>query len=106
MVIGALALAPAGCTSLLPAAGAPPKLYTLTPASDFPPEGRRVAWQLLVDVPASAAALDTDRIAFSRSATTTNYFAHAPWTHRPPRLLQSLPRQAFRHSARPPPPAP
>ena len=44
LVVAALALAPAGCTSLLPAAGAPPKLYTLTPVADFPPDGARVAW--------------------------------------------------------------
>ena len=100
MVIAALALAPAGCTSLLPAAGAPPKLYTLTPASDFPPEGRRVTWQLLVDVPASAVALDTERIALSRSATTIDYFADAAWTDRAPLLVQSLLVQSFENSGR------
>ena len=100
MVIAALALAPAGCTSLLPAGAAPPKLYTLTPASDFPPEGRRVAWQLLVDVPASAVALDTDRIALSRGATTIDYFADAAWTDRAPLLVQSLLVQSFENSGR------
>lgn len=100
LVIAALALVPAGCTSLLPAAGAPPKLYTLTPAADFPPEGRRVTWQLLVDVPASAVALDTERIALSRSATTIDYFAEAAWTDRAPLLVQSLLVQSFENSGR------
>ena len=100
MVVAALALAPAGCTSLLPAAGAPPKLYRLTPASDFPPEGRRVTWQLLVDVPVSAVALDTERIALSRSATTIDYFADAAWTDRAPLLVQSLLVQSFENSGR------
>ena len=100
LVIAALALAPAGCTSLLPAAGAPPKLYTLTPAADFPPAGPRVTWQLLVDVPASAVALDTDRIALSRSATSIDYFAAAAWTDRAPLMVQSLLVQSFENSGR------
>ena len=100
LVLAALPLSAAGCTSLLPAGSAPPKLYTLTPASDFPPEGRRVAWQLLVDVPTSAAALDTDRIALSRSSTTIDYFADAAWTDRAPLLVQSLLVQSFENSGR------
>jgi cholesterol transport system auxiliary component len=98
--IAALALAPAACSSLLPAGAAPPKLYTLTPATDFPPDGAHVAWQLLVDVPASAVALDTDRIALSRSATTIDYFADAAWTDRAPLLVQSLLVQSFENSGR------
>lgn len=98
IVIAALTLAPAACSSLLPAGGAPPKLYTLTPATDFPPDGTHVSWQLLVDVPSSAVALDTDRIALSRSATTIDYFADAAWTDRAPLLVQSLLVQSFENS--------
>jgi cholesterol transport system auxiliary component len=100
LVVAALAVAPAACSSLLPPAGAPPKLYTLTPAADFPPDGAHVSWQLLVDVPASAVALDTDRIALSRSATTIDYFADAAWTDRAPLLVQSLLVQSFENSGR------
>jgi len=100
LIVAALALAPAGCTSLLPAAGAPPKLYRLTPVADFPPDGAHVAWQLLVDVPSSAVALDTDRIALSRSPTTIDYFADAVWTDRAPLLVQSLLVQSFENSGR------
>jgi cholesterol transport system auxiliary component len=99
-VIAALALAPASCTSLLPTGGVPPKLYTLTPAADFPPNGARVTWQLLVDVPTAAVALDTDRIALSRSPTTIDYFADAAWTDRAPLLVQSLLVQSFENSGR------
>ncbi len=99
LVIGVLPFTAAGCT-LLPTGSAPPKLYTLTPASDFPPDGRRVSWQLLVDVPASAAALDTERIALSRSSTTIDYFADAAWTDRAPLLIQSLLVQSFENSGR------
>ena len=98
-VLAGLALAPASC-SLLPQAGAPPKLYTLTPASDFPPGGARVSWQLLIDAPASTAALDTARIALSRSPTTIDYFADAAWVDRAPLMLQSLLVQSFENSGR------
>jgi cholesterol transport system auxiliary component len=100
LVLVALALAPAGCTSLLPSGGAPPKLYTLTPASDFPAGGPRITWQLLVDVPAGAAALDTDRIALSRSPTSIDYFADAAWTERAPLMVQSLLVRSFENSGR------
>jgi cholesterol transport system auxiliary component len=99
-VLAALALLPASCSSLLPTGGAPPKLYTLTPASDFPAGGGRVSWQLLIDVPASAAALDSERIALSRSPTTIDYFADAAWTDRAPLMLQSLLVQSFENSGR------
>lgn len=101
LILAALAVAPAGCSSLL--AGAPaPNLYTLTPVPtvDFPPGGGRVSWQLLVDAPVSAAALDTERIALSRSPTTVDYFADAAWTDHAPLLVQSLIVQSFENSGR------
>lgn len=97
-VLAGLALAPASC-SLLPQAGAPPKLYTLTPASDAPP-GPRVAWQLLIEVPVSTAALDTTRIALSRDPTSIDYFADAAWVDRAPLMLQALIVQSFENSGR------
>jgi cholesterol transport system auxiliary component len=100
LLIAALAASPAGCASLLPTGGAPPKLYTLTPANDFPPDVSKVGWQLLIDVPTSAAALDTERIALSRSAVTIDYFADAAWTDRAPLLVQSLIVQSFENSGR------
>jgi cholesterol transport system auxiliary component len=99
LVLAGLALAPGAC-SLVPQGGAPPKLYTLTPASDFPPAGRPVRWQLLVDVPVATAALDTERIALSRSPTTIDYFADADWTDRAPLMVQSVIVQSFENSGR------
>jgi len=101
LILAALAIAPAACSSLL--AGAPaPNLYQLTPVptADFPPGGGRVSWQLLVDAPVSAAALDTERIALSRSPTTVDYFAGAAWTDHAPQLVQSLIVQSFENSGR------
>jgi cholesterol transport system auxiliary component len=99
LVLVGIALAPAGC-SVLPGGSAPPKLYTLTPATNFPPGGSDVAWQLLIDEPASAAALDTERIALSRSPTTVDYFADAAWTDRAPLMVQELLVQSFENSGR------
>jgi cholesterol transport system auxiliary component len=100
LVLAALGLAPAGCTSLLPTGGAPPKLYTLTPAADFPADGLPVSWQLLVDVPASDAAIDSDRIALRRSPTSVDYFADAAWSDRAPAMVQTLLVQSFENSGR------
>lgn len=100
LVLAVLALIPGSCSSLLPLGGPPPHLYTLTPASDFPAGGARVTWQLLVDLPSSPAALDSERIALSRSSTTIDYFADAAWTDRAPLMLQSLLVQSFENSGR------
>lgn len=101
LILAALAAAPAGCGSLL-AGAPPPNLYTLTPVptADFPPGGARVSWQLLVDTPVSAAALDTERLALSRSPTTVDYFANAAWTDHAPLLVQSLIVQSCENSGR------
>ena len=99
VLLSALALAPAGCGNLLPTGGAPPKLYTLTAATDFA-AGPPIRSQLLVDVPVSAAALDTERIALSRSAITIDYYAEAAWTDRAPLMIQSLLVQSFENSGR------
>jgi len=96
--LAGLLLAPAAC-SLLPAGGAPPKLYSLTPAGDFPP-GARVTWQLLVEPPVSPGALDTERIALRRSPISIDYFADAAWVDRAPSMLQSLLVQSFENSGR------
>ncbi len=100
LLLALVALAPASC-SLLPSGGPAPRIYTLTPAADFPAAGnRRVPWQLLVDVPTATSALDTERIALSRSATTVDYFAGAVWTDRAPVLVQSLLVESFENSGR------
>jgi len=98
LVLAGLLLTPAAC-SLLPQGGTPPKLYSLTPAGDFPP-GPRVTWQLLVEPSVSPGALDTERIALSRSPITIDYFADAAWVDRAPLMLQSLLVQSFENSGR------
>lgn len=85
-----LLFAAASCGGLLPEPPVPPKLYTLTPAADFSPDRAPVAAQLLVDTPIAPAALDTTRLALSRSPTTVDYFADAAWTDRLSSMVQSL----------------
>jgi cholesterol transport system auxiliary component len=99
LLLSVLVLAPSGCGSLLPTGGSPPKLYTLTPATDVA-AGPAIRSQLLVDVPVSAAALDTERIALSRSANTIDYYAEAAWTDRAPLMIESLLVQSFENSGR------
>jgi cholesterol transport system auxiliary component len=99
LLLSALLMTPAGCGSLLLAGGVPPKLYTLTPPTNFA-AGPAIRSQLLIDVPVSAAALDTERIALSRSATTIDYYAEAAWTDRAPLMIQSLLVQSFENSGR------
>jgi cholesterol transport system auxiliary component len=80
----------AGCGNILPQPAPPPLLYRLTPASQFSAPGRAVPVQLVVDAPTAEAALDTTRIALTRSPTTLDYFADAAWTDRLSAMLQTL----------------
>src|SRR4051794_26161435 len=77
-----------GCGGLL--SDAPKReLYRVTPQFHFPAALPRVGVQLLVAVPSAPAALDTARIALSRSPESLNYFADAEWTDRVPFLVQA-----------------
>jgi cholesterol transport system auxiliary component len=87
VVLGVLALA--ACSSLLPQPAPPPPLYRLNPATQFTP-GPTVPLQLVVDRPLAEAALDTTRIALTRSPTTLDYFADAAWTDHLSAMIQTL----------------
>jgi cholesterol transport system auxiliary component len=89
----------AGCGDILPKPAPPPALYRLTAASDFPAAGP-ASTQLQIEVPSAEAALDTTRIALSRSATTLDYFADAAWTDRLPLVLQAQLLASFQNAHR------
>lgn len=89
-------LALSACSSLF--VDAPRKLYRLTAPASFPPNLPRVAAQLVVDVPVAPNALDTARIALSRSPVSLDYFADAEWTDRAPRIVQGALIDAFEAS--------
>src|SRR5947207_343967 len=93
-----MALLLAGCGGLL--SDAPKReLYRVTPQFRFAAGLPRVGVQLLVAVPTVPAALDTARIALSRSPESLNYFADAEWTDRAPFLVQAALVEGFEKSA-------
>jgi cholesterol transport system auxiliary component len=89
-----------GCASLIPGPGAPPQMYVLTPKSTFVAELPKVEWQLLVDMPAASAELDTTRIVLSRSPVTIDYFADAAWPDRAPAMVQTLIIESFENTGK------
>lgn len=84
-----LALALAACGSILPKPGPLPQLYRLTP---LPPAeaAATLDLQLVVDLPAAPASLDTERIALMAAPLRLDYFARAAWSDRAPAMIQSL----------------
>jgi cholesterol transport system auxiliary component len=96
----AAAFALVGCGDILPKPAPPPALYRLTAARDFPAGGSPAPIQLQIEAPSAEAALDTTRIALSRSATTLDYFADAAWTDRLRLVLQSQLMASFQNAHR------
>ena len=84
----------------LPGSGDPSRLYVLTPKSTFPENLPTVDWQLLVEVPVSAAGLNTARIAARHSPIELNYIGAANWTDFVPRMVQSLLVESFENSGK------
>ena len=89
----------AACVEL-PGSGEPSRLYVLTPKSTFPDNLPTVDWQLLVEVPVSAAGLNTARIAARHSPIELNYIGAANWTDFAPRMVQTLLVESFENSGR------
>lgn len=83
-------LALSGCTGILPGAGEPPRIFTLTPKTTYPADLPRANWQLAVEVPLTEAAYNTTRIALSHDPVSIEYYANAEWADRAPDLVQRL----------------
>ena len=92
----------AGCDRLLPGSGPPPQLYQLSPKSTFGEHLQldKVRWQLTVEAPFAASALNTTRIAIMPSPMQLDYYARAAWTDRVPLMLQTLMVESFENSNR------
>jgi len=88
----------AGCGGIL---SGPPKrdIYRVSPTFAFPAQLPHVAAQLLVAAPTAPGALDSTRIALSRSSVSLDYFADAEWTDRAPFLVQAALLEGFAKSA-------
>lgn len=78
----------AGC-GVLPEPSPPPELYRLTTVDHTAVPGRRLPVQLVVNRPVAEAALDTQRLALTRSPTTLDYFADSAWTDQLPGMVQA-----------------
>ncbi len=95
-----LVLLATGCSIELPGAGEPPRMYVLTPKSTFGDTLPSVDWQLLIEVPASPAGINTGRIALRDSPIEMRYFANANWTDLAPKMVQTLLVESFENSNR------
>jgi cholesterol transport system auxiliary component len=90
-VCAAAAIALTGCQALsaIDSVAEPTDLYTVTPKSTFDHDLPNVYWQLAVEVPVSAASLNTGRIAIQMTPTSTDYYAKVAWTDRAPLMVQT-----------------
>ena len=96
VVFAPLALGMGGCAKLFTE---PPRpLYRLTAPSDFPATLPHVPAQFVVDMPYAPAALDTQRIAVSKSPVSLDYLADGDWVDRAPGLVQTALVEAFENS--------
>ena len=76
------------------------QIYMLKPTPAAALSGPKVAWSLGVALPNAPHALDTDRLAISRSADTADYYANAVWQDRLPAIVQEALVDAFESSGR------
>lgn len=91
-----VALSLGGCAKMFTE---PPRpLFRLTAPADFPAGLRRINAQLAIATPYAPAAIDTQRIAMSRSPTTLDYLADGDWTDRAPPLVKTVLIEAFENS--------
>jgi cholesterol transport system auxiliary component len=97
-LVSAGAVLLSACGSVLPAP-VQPQLYVFNPGA-MAPAGANVRWRLAVATPECLAALDTQRIALIRSATTMDYYANAAWPDRAPLLIQRELIRTFENSGR------
>jgi len=90
-----LSLAATSCVSVLPGGKEPARLFTLSPKSTFSKELPTADWHLNVDMPSASLALNSPKIALSRSPFTLDYYARATWIDRAPAMVQTLLVESF-----------
>src|SRR5215469_6942322 len=87
LLLGGVAVVVAGCGNII----GPPdasQFYKLEPELPGSSGGHGVGWSLAVMLPDTTDALDSNRIAISRSPQTLDYFADAVWPDRLTELVQ------------------
>lgn len=95
-----VALALAGCVSVLPEARPPAPRFLLEAATYDEAGGTAVSWTLAVDDPASTRVYDSQRIALIRERGRVDYLANGEWADRGPRLVQAALVRSFENTSR------
>jgi cholesterol transport system auxiliary component len=99
-LLGASALALAGCSNLIGPLNAS-QIYVLRPAREAAAtSGGKVAWALAIDIPDAPESLSTNRIALSQTDTTLDYYANATWPDLLPNLVQTAILSGFENNGR------
>jgi cholesterol transport system auxiliary component len=99
LVGGSSAVVLGACSGIIgPPASSP--IYVLQPQYGPAAAGPPVRWQLTVDLPQAADALDTMRILLLQPTGQMDYYADANWQDRLPYVLQGTLVEAFETSGR------
>jgi len=88
-----------GCVRLLKSKTTP-SIYTLTPPENLAADAPEVDWQLSIEEPTAARAVDTDRIVLFSTPNKLQYFADSRWSDRAPRMVQLLLLESFENSGK------
>ena len=99
-LVGASALSLSACGSLLGPSEPPPQIYLLHPTIPALPAGPSANWALAIGLPDASAALDTTRLALTRSGNTMDYYANAAWPDVLTLVVQGALLSAFQDSNR------
>jgi cholesterol transport system auxiliary component len=89
------ALPACGALSALGDAATPLDIYELRAPADLPVANRTLARDLIVEVPTSGGALDTDRILVRPNPLQAQYLPGAGWTDAAPVMVQTLILRSF-----------
>lgn len=90
----------AGCSAVaaLDRAAVPQDVHEMRAPQDLPAAAAPADVQLVIDVPAAARALDTDRILVRPGGTRIAYLPDARWSAPAPEMLQAAMVEAFLRS--------
>lgn len=100
IAVGAALALVAGCTTVFPGGGEPPRLFTLTPENSFANDLPTARWQLVIEEPVAAESLDTSRIAVQHTALSLQYYKQVRWAERAPLMIQALLVESFENTGK------
>lgn len=89
-----------GCAGRLLNSGEAPRLFSLSPATEFTAGLPRVEWQLLVETPLAHSGIDSTRIALLQASNELNYYSNANWIDTAPEMVQQFLVESFENTNR------